>query len=295
MARWDKPDASTVPDWFWAAVETPTETGRVEVDDCEVVYRHWGLRGRPPLLLIHGLYAHSHWWDFIAPTFMQDYDVAALDLTGMGDSDYRYSYDADTYAAEILAVCTALGFDNRVKVAAHSFGGSMMAHAARLHPDRFGALVLLDAGPRHPDEERPAAAAIMGGGRSKVYPDKATAINRFRLQPPQPCANEYIVQYIARHSVMPVDDGWAWKFDEELMTSFNWRRDLEDYRQLRVPLGVIYGAESALFSARSLDYLRELVPQADFPAMAVAGAQHHLFLDQPQAFIAALQAMLARL
>ncbi|MEQ9003250.1 MAG: alpha/beta hydrolase, partial [Pseudomonadales bacterium] len=130
------------------------------------------------------------------------------------------------------------------------------------------------------------------GGRAKVYPDKQSALARFRLQPPQPCANEYVLQYIARHSLMPVDGGWSWKFDDDLPNTLeDVARDADDYRRLTLPLGLIYGADSALFSARTLDYLRELVPNP-FPAVAVADAQHHVFLDQPLAFVDALRGML---
>jgi pimeloyl-ACP methyl ester carboxylesterase len=134
------------------------------------------------------------------------------------------------------------------------------------------------------------------GGRGKVYPDQAAAIGRFRLQPPQPCANQYILDYIARHSLMPVDGGaWAWKFDDDLPDSMkNVERTPDDYRQLRLPFGVIYGADSELFSARTLEYLRELVPR-DFPAIAIENAQHHVFLDQPLAFVEALTQMLEKL
>ena len=55
-------------------------------------------------------------------------------------------------------------------------------------------------------------------GAVKIYPDKETALNRFRVQPPQPCEMSF-TQYIARNSLMPVDGGWTWKFDEDLLTS----------------------------------------------------------------------------
>jgi pimeloyl-ACP methyl ester carboxylesterase len=92
---------------------------------------------------------------------------------------------------------------------------------------------------------------------------------------------------------MPVDGGgWAWKFDEDLPgTLKNVERDPEDYRRLTLPVGLIYGADSELFSQRTLEYLRELVPR-DVPAVAVEHAQHHVFLDQPLAFVAALKRML---
>jgi pimeloyl-ACP methyl ester carboxylesterase len=86
--------------------------------------------------------------------------------------------------------------------------------------------------------------------------------------------------------------GWAWKFDEDLPATLkNAERTADDYRQLQLPVGLIYGADSALFSARTLDYLRELIP-GDLPAVAVPEAQHHVFLDQPLAFVAALKQML---
>ena len=55
-------------------------------------------------------------------------------------------------------------------------------------------------------------------------------------------------------------------------------------------MGVIYGEDSELFSRRTLDYMRELIPQ-EFPAVALADAQHHLFLDQPLSFIEVLREM----
>lgn len=295
MARWDKGDTGpSIPDWFFEAVETEYETRSVEVDECDVVYQLWGDEGKPGLLLIHGMYAHSHWWDFIAPQLMDDYRVAAMNLTGMGDSDYRYEYHGDTFADEIKSVCDDAGFGNDVKVAAHSFGGSMAVKAVNRYPERFAALILLDSGLRHPDEPIPDRPGL-GGQRPKVYPDRQTALARFRVQPPQPCENQYILEYIARHSLMPADGGWAWKFDEDLPATLKGaERTPDDFRNLKVKLGLIYGAESELFSSRSEAYLRELVPQ-DFPAVALPGAQHHLFLDQPLAFVDALRSMLAQL
>ncbi|MFB3103716.1 MAG: alpha/beta fold hydrolase, partial [Pseudomonadales bacterium] len=64
-------------------------------------------------------------------------------------------------------------------------------------------------------------------------------------------------------------------------------RFAEDYTNLKLPLGLIYGADSELFTARTLDYMIELIDQ-DFPHVAIENAQHHLFLDQPLAFVDAL-------
>ncbi len=295
MARWDKGAEPTIPEWFFEAVETEYTTAKVEVDDCDVAYQQWPSRkaDAPGLLLIHGMNAHSHWWDFIAPHFLDDYAVAAMNLTGMGDSDYRYEYDSVTFAEEIVAVCDAAGFGNDVAVVAHSFGGYMAVKAASLFPERFGSLILVDSGIRHPDDPPPDRPTMMMGGQAKAYPSREAALGRFRLQPPQPCENEYILQYIARHSLMPVDGGgWSWKFDDDLPgTLKGGERTPEDYQSLTLPLGLIYGDESELFSQRTLTYMQELIPQT-FPAAGIEGAQHHVFLDKPLEFVAALKDML---
>ncbi len=295
MARWEQAtEASSIPEWFFEAVETPCETGAVEVEDCDVAWRAWGQADQPGLLLIHGMNAHARWWDFIAPALAAEHRVVAMDLTGMGDSDYRYQYSAATYAAEILGVCEATSLGDEVILVGHSFGGKIATQAANLYPGRFGALILVDSGMRHPDE--PEIDLPPMGGRAKVYPDKASGMARFRLQPPQPCENAYILQYIARHSLMPADGGgWTWKFDEDLLaTLVDFERKAEDYQRLSLPVGMIHGARSRLFTDRTRAHMQSLLPGAA-PAVAIADAAHHVFLDQPLAFIDALQSMLSRL
>ena len=291
MARWDKEgNRESIPNWFWEAIDVEPVTKTVEVDECDVSYRHYEAMGKPGMLLIHGMNAHSRWWDFIAPQLLDRYQVAAMDLTGMGDSDYRYEYSSNTYADEILAVLDDAKFGTDSIVVAHSFGGYMAVRAANKAPDRFKALVMVDSGIRHPDDPVPEQI-WMSGARSKIYPDKETALNRFRVQPPQPCDNEFLLQYIARNSLMPVDGGWTWKFDEDLLTSLtDAERKPEEFQALTTTLGVIFGADSELFSRRTLEYMQELIPEP-FLIKEIANAQHHLFLDQPQAFVESLLEM----
>lgn len=291
MARWDKEgNGESIPDWFWEAIDVEPVTKTVEVDECDVSYRHYEAIGKPGMLLIHGMNAHSRWWDFIAPQLLDRYQVAAMDLTGMGDSDYRYEYSSNTYADEILAVLDDAKFGTDSIVVAHSFGGYMAVRAANKAPDRFKALVMVDSGIRHPDDPVPEQI-WMSGARSKIYPDKETALNRFRVQPPQPCDNDFLLQYIARNSLMPVDGGWTWKFDEDLLTSLtDAERKPEEFQALTTTLGVIFGADSELFSRRTLEYMQELIPEP-FLIKEIANAQHHLFLDQPQAFVESLLEM----
>ncbi|MCE2406469.1 MAG: alpha/beta hydrolase [Pseudomonadales bacterium] len=293
MARWDRPTSGGIPDWFWESVETKGQPATVEVEDCDVAYQTWGNHdGKPGVLLIHGMNAHKHWWDFIAPQLLPDYYVVAMDLTGMGDSDFRYEYDSDTYAAEIVAVSDAAGLDEQVVLVGHSFGGRMATKVASVRADRLGALVLVDSGIRHPDEPEPDYP-VMGGGRAKVYPSREAAEARFRLFPPQPCDNEYLLTYIARKSLLYLDGSWGWKFDEELpLVLKNAEATPEDFTGLQLPVGLIYGANSLSFTEETRSYVASLVPNL-VTTERIEDAQHHVFLDQPLAFVAALRRVLA--
>lgn len=281
---------SETPDWFWEAVDNKAESHIVDVQDCDISYRVWGDASKPGLLFIHGHNAHSHWWDFIAPAFLDDYSVAALDLSGMGDSDHRDVYKSEVYAAEIKAVADAVGFGSDMILIAHSFGGFMATRAASLFPDRAKGLVLVDSGVRSTEDEKPQE--VEHWSKPKIYPSFDVAKSRFRLQPPQPCENTYIVNYIAHHSIEHIDDGWVWKFDEELSSRIEARGNLEeDFKNLSCKLALIYGEQSESFSKSSADYMQSL--QAEMTVIPIADAQHHLFLDQPMAFINELKTLLA--
>ncbi|MBV1872605.1 MAG: alpha/beta hydrolase, partial [Gammaproteobacteria bacterium] len=97
---------STAPEWFIKAVNTPYADKYIDVDGSKIHYQHWRNEGeKQGLLLVHGGGAHSHWWDFIAPSFLEEFNVAAIDISGMGDSEHRSQYTLDLFAKEIISVC----------------------------------------------------------------------------------------------------------------------------------------------------------------------------------------------
>lgn len=289
MARWDRSQAKQTPDWFWEAIETPATEYSVEVDDCNVAYREWRAHEEPvgSILFLHGLYAHSRWWDFIAPQVSEGYRVLAMDFTGMGDSDQRYEYSSATYVDEILSVADAAQLDASTVLVGHSFGGRMAAKAVVAKPERFGGLILVDSGVRAPDEpDRNLEASMPRAGRPKLYPNREIAESRFRLFPAQPNTNDYLLRFIARHSLLRVEgDSYTWKFDSDLPLAL---QDIEalpdDYRNLRLPVAIIYGAASESYTEATNAFTLSLIPEPVRNA-SIADARHHVFLDQPERFV----------
>src|SRR5690349_10075388 len=109
--------------WSWrAAAERAAASSYVPLRGARLHYRSWSSGAGPLLVFVHGFRGHSHWWDWIAPAFADEFDVVALDLSGMGDSEWRKSYDDETFARDILGL---IGHLDRgpATVVGHSFGG----------------------------------------------------------------------------------------------------------------------------------------------------------------------------
>ena len=195
-------DKIEAPEWFKRAVSTPKEDRVVEVEGCPIHYLRWGDTAKPGLLLAHGSGAHAHWWDFIAPYFTDHNCVAAIDLSGMGDSGHRQSYSSEVFAKELISVCEDAGFKQNSVIIGHSFGGFVTLKAGLIYGDKLTGVVLVDAPVRPPDYEWERDPKYSPIQRKKVYPDFETALSRFRLVPAQPCENKFILDYIARHSLV---------------------------------------------------------------------------------------------
>src|SRR6185312_5943602 len=202
------------PEWFTRTVAVQPESAFVEVEGAKIHYLRWGDRAKPGLLLVHGNAAHAYWWSFIAPYLAKDYNVAAMDFSGMGDSGWRKNYSAEVFAEEQLAVCEAAGMFAHSEppvIVAHSFGGFITMFTGAKYGDRLAGTVIVDSPVNPPG--RPGGPPQRTFKPHHVYPDMARALSRFRLMPPQGCENLYIVDWVARHSLKKVEGGFTWKFD----------------------------------------------------------------------------------
>ena len=143
MARWDR-DEGPYTRLVLGSSGTEPETRAIEVDECDVLIdftlsrqaRHASNSWHERSFSMVGLYR---------PQLLDRFQIAAMDLTGMGDSDYRYNYNSETYALEITGVMNDAGFDSSGVVVAHSFGGYMAVKAANLYPEKIGNLILVDS------------------------------------------------------------------------------------------------------------------------------------------------------
>ena len=110
------------PGWFKRALTVPYKDKTVICDGVDIHYLLWSDdTTKPGLVLVHGNGAHAHWWTFLAPFFMDHYQILAIDLSGAGDSGRRSRYTTEAFAAEINAAADDAGFGNDTIIVGHSF------------------------------------------------------------------------------------------------------------------------------------------------------------------------------
>ena len=283
------PDA---PDWFVRAVSRTPAEAVVEVEGCPIHYLRWGEPDRAGIVLLHGGAAHAHWWSFLAPFLADQACVVALDLSGHGDSGRRPTYSGELWAAEAMAVADHAGITGPPVLIGHSMGGGVSIMAASIYGERLAGAVIVDAPVRAPDPESREGSEGSTFRNPRTYPDVETAVQRFRLVPPQPTEHRYILDWVARHSLWPVEGGWTWKFDPNVFA----RRPASSYEpylaDARCRMAIVNGEFSPLVTPEISAVMSDLLGR-NAPFVEIPEAHHHLILDQPLAFVAAVRALLA--
>lgn len=284
--------APEVPSWFSWAIAQPGQSLRTSVDGIQLHYLSWSPHNadKPVLLFLHGLRAHAHWWDCIAPFFTEHYRVVALDLSGMGDSDHRAHYPFQVAAADIIGFIENTGLGPVVAVG-HSFGGARLLRACADRADLFQRLIILDALVVYPEDPPPFDP--VKSTQRRYYPDQASALARYRLLPEQPIESPYIVDHIARHSMTEQAQGVCWKFDPMLVSGVA-HEELAANLLPRVkrPVDFVYGERSAIVSRAMAERIVAELPHGRGP-FGIPDAHHHMMIDQPIALISLLRGLLA--
>lgn len=283
-------DDHDAPAWFRTALAATPDIHRIDCNGCEINYLTWGPVGAPGLVFIHGGAAHAHWWSFLVPHLADHYRVAAMDLSGHGDSGRRDEYLLPDWADEVLAVADDAGMGERPVVVGHSMGGFVSIGAAARHSDGLRGIIVLDSPVTAPDPEMEAARKGNIFGPLRVYPDVETALTRFRTVPEQDHYLPYVMDHVGRHSLRPVEGGYSWKYDPEIfIPGRSEPRVLLPQVTCRVAL---FRAQHGLVTPEIGDYMYELLGRIA-PVVEIPEAGHHLMLDQPLLLLTALRTLLA--
>lgn len=282
------------PDWFRRSLAVPFEDRQVEVRGAKVHYLAWGQPGRRGLVFVHGGAAHAHWWTHLAATFAADLRVAAIDLSGHGDSEHRSTYDIEVWAAEVLAVAHDSGIVGRPVVIGHSMGGFVTIATAAIHADDLAGAIVCDSPVTKPDPEVESYSLKESFGRLRTYASVDDALARFRTVPPQAHYLDFVMDHVGRRSLHAVDGGFQWKYDRRIFEQFagGMRGIAQPYLgEVRCRLALLrseHGLITPDIGASMYEAMGRVTPIVEIPE-----AGHHAMLDQPLVLLTALRTLLA--
>lgn len=116
----------------------------VDLDGVRVHYQEKG--NGTALVLIHGYTASTYAWKDVFDPLARNYHVVAIDLKGFGfsgkpDGDYTRRAQSEL----VIKLMDHLNI-NQAILCGNSMGGEVSLNAARYHPERVRALILVDSG-----------------------------------------------------------------------------------------------------------------------------------------------------
>ena len=260
-----------------------------------------GRADRPPVLCLPGLTRNARDFEPLAQRIAGEWRVLCPDLRGRGDSAYAKdsaSYNPLQYVDDIAVLLEQEGIE-RVVAFGTSLGGLMTMIMALTAPQRIAAAMLNDVGPEIEPGGLERIRGYVGQGRS--FPTWMHAARALEESQSDIFPDWEIADWLAMAKrCMVVGSNGRIHFDYDM-------RIAEPFSQPGGEAGVdmwpgiaglkdrpvllLRGELSEILSARTLDKMADMLPDAE--AVTVPRVGHAPMLDEPEA-VAAIDRLLAR-
>ena len=280
------------PGWFTEALNVEHKSSKLNINGANVHYLEWGDPNKQSVIMLHGNHAHAHWFQFIGAMLSNKYHFVVMSFSGMGESDWRSSYERDTFVEDVWGVVKGTKMENPI-VVGHSFGGMVSLATAGKYSELMKGLLLVDFVVYPPEDAHEWFSGRPKSRPPQIRENKEDFLKRFRLMPPQECVNQFLIDFISDKSIRETEEGWSWTFDPSTYDTLRVGSDhAEILSNLNCPVGFFYGENTVEFNKKSgVSKMRELLPEGS-PVLALQNAQHHLMLDKPLEFVEELDKFL---
>ena len=243
-----------------------------------------------PLLFLHGGSAHAHWWDFVAPAFVNDFHVLALDQRGHGESEWpaEWGYGSRHYASDLDQVLDQWGFGAPI-VVGHSMGAHNVLVYAAAHSDKLRAMIAIDS----PADYTKLAVEFLKSIAEKParrFESLDEAARNFKVLPRETLAKPELLEHVARHSFKQVEDGsWMHKIDRRTMIREP-LRIWDSLHKIICPALLVKITKSPMLDRETAKKMVAMMPKGRLAE--VDDSYHHAMLDNPAGVIAVLREFL---
>jgi len=256
-------------------------------------YLEWNPGATRTIVLLHGNSANAWWWQPLADAMRAtDFRLLALDQRGHGDSEWVRppAYGPLEYAHD-LARFIAQYAPPRPFVVGHGMGGTSALTFTAEYPGAAHAIVAIDAAVTSNDRRNHYLRRLRGLPVIN-YPDRETALARFRLMPKEGEIAPATLRTIAEKSLGQTSEGrWTMKFDRDSFLGSDGIDVLVTIKTIRDPLLLIRAEHSRIMTAEGA--ARAVASNPKAALMTIAGAHHHVILEQPAAVAQTVEEFIA--
>lgn len=280
-----------------AAANVPSQTGRVSSGDVSIFYRSFGVKGRTPIIIMHGAnYFDSYDWIGVASALASDREVVAFDRRGFGESSWSPSkdYSLDAHMSDALAVVSKMGWDRAIFMG-HSAGTRVAIALAANFPAKSAGLIVID----QIEPPRGGGQAPTIGRPPTIFPSIEAAMANFaKLNNPPRIAGD---RERAQNALTKVESGYMLKRDPDSGNTTPIGEAAQVPRSppgdvwkhlaaVQAPILLVYGLKSDRWdkSGRYQDpaVLERLTREYPKISIATVDAQHDIPHQAPDALIA---------
>ena len=245
-------------------------------------------------MMLHGAAAHARWWDHIAPHYRDMLRPVATDHRGHGDSEWLSKYVFEDLLRDVdgWVEWAKAASGRKPWLMAHSMGGVIALNLFALAPPDVEGLIIVDS-PLRTTDAILAEVHAFGNRPARPWASRELFVEKFRLLPASEKVDPETIAHIARHAVKPNGDGaWTVKADRHFHAARPETDQRAGWQRVKMPALLVAGELSDRLKSDSLDWVREKVPHVE--TAVIPGAHHHVFMDEPEAFIRVTRAFLER-
>jgi pimeloyl-ACP methyl ester carboxylesterase len=238
---------------------------------------YFEVHGKGPfLLLTHGFSATCDMWRGQIAALSKNHTLVIWDMRGHGRSDYpenQTAYSEALTVADMDALLDRVGADHAI-VGGLSLGGYMSLAYYLAHPDRVSALLIIDTGPGFKKDEARKAWNKRALYLASLYEEEGLAALKSASR------ERATAKHRSAEGLVLAARGMLTQRDARIIKSLP---------AIKVPSLIVVGADDRPFLAAA-DYMASRIPGASKVVIPAAG--HAVNIDQPEAFIEAVQTFL---
>ena len=256
----------------------------ISKDGVPVSYETYGA-GEPTLVFVHGWSCDSRYWRAQVPYFSRNHRIVLLDLAGHGNSGLsRKNYTMEAFGEDVKAVTVSAG-SGKVILIGHSMGGSVIAEAAKLMPDRVIGLIGIDT---LEDIEYPLTQKELKAMTEPMEKDFRSGSREFASQMILPGTDRELKEWILS-DMSAAPPAVALSAMNEMLTQFITGDAARIFDKIRIPVITVNGDMSAI------NYKANRRHMFSFDTIIIKKADHFLMMDKPDEFNLALDKAIDKL